>query len=334
MKKILVVNINWLGDAIFSTPVFAALKKAYPSAHVACLCVPRVREVLRYCPHIDEIIVYDEKGKDISLVNKVKLILRLRHQGFDAAFLLHRSMTRALLVFLAGIPLRIGYGKYKALLTNPIKNPGDELHRSDYYLKVLEGYGILCTDRSCQLRLAPADINNVELKLKKQGIPSGERFIVFNTGGNWGPKRWPLSYWAGLARRIDAMGVKIIFSGAVNDAADAVQVIEASGIQAFNFSGQTSLGESLALFRRAAVVVSADSGPLHLANSVGANVVGIFGPTRVEITGPRGPGAKTTLFKDIGCNKAPCYHLSCKDNLCIQAVGVDDVCEALQEFIR
>ena len=105
-----------------------------------------------------------------------------------------------------------------------------------------------------------------------------------------------------------------------------------AGINAVVFAGETSLGESLALFKRAVILISADSGPLHLASSVGASVLGIFGPTRVDITGPRGNGKSRILFNDVGCNKAPCYHLTCSNNLCMQSVTVNDVIQAFKEF--
>src|SRR5208283_21428 len=131
MNNILVVNVNWLGDAVFSIPVFKALKKTYPQVHLACLCVPRVKEVLQYCPYVDKAITYDERGKHRSPWAKWKLIRYLKKEKFDAAFLLHRSMTRSLMVYLAGIPLRIGYGKLKVLLTHPVVMRQEDVHRSD-----------------------------------------------------------------------------------------------------------------------------------------------------------------------------------------------------------
>src|SRR3989338_11661837 len=109
MKRILVVNVNWVGDVIFSSPVFKALKKAYPDARISCLAVPRVKGILESIPYVDDIIEYDEKGKHRTPLGKLGLILRLRLRHFDGAFLLHRSLTRALFVFFAGISVRVGY---------------------------------------------------------------------------------------------------------------------------------------------------------------------------------------------------------------------------------
>ncbi len=333
MNNILVVNINWLGDAVFSIPVFKALKKTYPQARITCLCVPRVKEVLEYCPYVDKIIIYDERGKHRFPWRKWKLIRYLKKEKFDAAFLLHRSMTRALMVYMAGIPLRIGYSKSKGLLTNPVPMRSEDVHRCDYYLRILEGYGIKVDDRLCELRLKVEDMGSMDAKLSRAGIGQAENYVVLNTGGNWDLKRWSADSFALLAKRLhQEFGLKIVFPGAGKDKELCQRIAQAAGIQAVVLAGETSLGESLALYKRAVAVISGDSGPLHLANSVGADVVGIFGPTRVEITGPRGRGRAEILFNDVGCNKAPCYHLSCVNNVCMQSVTVDDVFQAFKKI--
>jgi len=333
MNNILVINVNWLGDAVFSTPVFKALKKTYPQARITCLCVPRVKEVLRYCPYVDKIIVYDERGKHQMPWQKWNLIHYLKKEKFDAAFILHRSMTRALFALMAGIPLRIGYGKTKALLTHPVAMNADNIHRCDYYLKVLEGYGIKVEDRLCELRFKADDMQNLDVKLINAGVGLKESYVVLNTGGNWDLKRWGTDSFIILAKRLNKeFGMKIVFPGSAKDKESCQRIAQAAGIGAVVLAGDTSLGESLALYKRAVAVISADSGPLHLAHSVGADVIGVFGPTRPEITGPRGHGRCQILFKDIGCNKAPCYLLTCTNNLCMQSVTVDDVIQAFKKI--
>ena len=333
MNNILVVNVNWLGDAVFSIPVFKALKKTYPQARLTCLCMPRVKEVLQFCPYVDKIIIYDERGKHLFPWRKWKLIRYLKKERFDAAFLLHRSMTRALMVYLAGIPLRIGYGKLKGLLTNSVPMKAEDIHRCDYYLKVLEGYGIKVQDRLCELRLNLADMQNLDIKLSTAGISLTESYVVLNAGGNWDLKRWSPDSFAILAKRMNQeSGLKIVLSGGNKDKEYCQRIAQAADIGAVVLAGETTLGESLALYKRALVVISTDSGPLHLAHSVGADVIGIYGPTRPEITGPRGSGRFQILFKDVGCNKAPCYHLACTNNVCMQSVTVDDVCQAFKRI--
>ncbi len=333
MNNILVVNINWLGDAVFSTPVFKVLKATYPQARLSCLCVPRVREVLQHCPYVDKIIIYEEKGRHRMPWGKWQLIRNLRKEKFDAVFLLHRSLTRALMVYLAGIPLRIGYGKASFFLTHPVPMNAEDIHRCDYYLKVVEGYGIKAQERICELRLKLTDMQSVEAKLENAGIRPKQDYVVLNPGGNWWLKRWDPDHFAALADRLSSeFGLKIVFSGSQKDIVLIEEITRRSSIKAVVLAGQTNVGESLALYKGAAAVISADSGPLHLAHSVGADVVGIYGPTSPSVTGPRGTGRCQILFKEVGCNKAPCYHLACTDNVCMKSVTVDDVLEAFKKM--
>jgi len=219
------------------------------------------------------------------------------------------------------------------LLTDPIDMKQEDIHRCDHYLKVLEGYGIKVHDRLCELRLKVEDMQNLDAKLSRAGIAPQDSYVVLNTGGNWDLKRWSTDSFAALAKRFDQeFALKVVFSGAGKDREDCQRIANTADIRAVVLAGETSLGESLALFKRSLAVISADSGPLHLAHSVGANVIGIFGPTRPEITGPRGSGRFQILFKDVGCNKAPCYHLACSNNLCMQSVTVDDVAQAFKKI--
>ncbi|MBF0490793.1 MAG: lipopolysaccharide heptosyltransferase II [Candidatus Omnitrophica bacterium] len=333
MKNILVVNINWLGDAVFSTPVFKALKENYPHARVTCLCVPRVKKVLEFCPFIDEIIICDEKKAHFWPWDKWALIADLRRRSFDIAFLLHRSTTRGLFVYLAGIPARVGYCKMKGLLTHPVDFKDEGIHRSDVYLKVLENFGLKIKDRSCHLNLKADCATQLTRILEDHGIAKNEKFIVCHTAGNWDLKRWPASYFVQLIETItERFSMKVVLSGALGDLEYCQSINQQANNKAIVLAGETSLGESLALYRRSQLLISSDSGPLHLAHSVGANVIGVFGPTRPEITGPRGIGRAEVLFKDVGCNKAACYHLSCLSNLCMQSITVDDVLKAIEKL--
>ena len=96
-------------------------------------------------------------------------------------------------------------------------------------------------------------------------------------------------------------------------------------------TGKLTLNQLIGLMSLAKLVISADSGPLHIANSLGTNVVGLFGPTRPEITGPRGSGRAIVLQHAVGCNKEACYYLDCPDNICMQAISVEDVVNATKQ---
>ncbi len=336
MKKILVVNVNWLGDAIFSSPIFRALKTAYPQAKISCLAVPRVREILESVPGIDEIIVYDEQGAHRSAFAKLRLIHDLSKRHFDTAFLLHRSLTRALLAFCAGIPQRIGYATKGrgVFLTQGIK-PLDEkkVHRLDYYLHILESTGMTVADRTSSLTVDSESEKEIRAILYRHNVQEEDPLVVIHPGGNWDLKRWPVSYFAALIEQLlKDEKIKVVISGSSADVALATEIVSDLSHKPIVLVGKIGLKQLVALMKRADCVVSADSGPIHIASSVGTSVVGIFGPTRPEITGPRGRGRSVILQSDVGCNRRPCYYLECSDNTCMQAVSVNKVIDAIRQI--
>ncbi len=341
MNEILVVNVNWLGDAIFSSPVFKALKAAYPQARISCLAVPRVKDVLECVPFIDEVIVYEEEGRHRGVLGKADLIYQLRRRRFDAAFLLHKSLTRALLVSLAGIPRRIGYDTKNrgGFLTQAIPHPDEKkMHRMDYYLDIVGSFGVPVADRTSELSVDQSARHALDRLWGEHAIREKDRVVVLNPGGNWDLKRWPKENFKKLLERLCAGpegDVKVILTGAEGDAGlvrEIIGTLRDGKQRIIDLSGRLSLKQLIALMARADVVVSADSGPLHIANSVGTDTIGLFGPTRPEVTGPRGRGRSFILQRDIGCNRSACYYLKCPDNSCMQAVHVEDVVDGIRQI--
>lgn len=336
MNKILVVNVNWLGDVIFSSPIFKALKTAYPDSKISCLAVPRVRDILESIPGIDEIIVYDEEGSHRSLLAKLRLIREFSQKRFDTAFLLHRSLTHALFVFFARIPQRIGYdtkgrGRF---LTKAIQAPDErKMHRSDYYLNIVESCGVNVPDRATSLVVSAQTEKEMLDTLRGHGIGEKDFLIVIHPGGNWDLKRWPARHFTLLIEQLMREGrCKVVISGSRQDVDLVKTIIAGSSREPVVLTGKIDLKQLTALMKRADCVVSADSGPIHIASGVGSSVVGIFGPTRPEITGPRGRGRCVILQFDVGCNRRPCYYLECPDNICMQAVHVERVIDAIRQI--
>ena len=332
MKRILVVNVNWVGDTVFATPVFKAIKTQWPDAFLACMAVPRVKAVLESCPYLDEIIIYDERGCHRSVWGKIKIVWLLWRHHFDIVFLLHRSWTRALLVFLAGIKERVGYDAKNRgrFLTHKVPDYPGLPHRSDYYLYVVEHYGIPVLDRTCELKVDPEARRQVGDILLQHQVALDDTVIIVNVGGNWDLKKWPMSQFVDLVNRLaHECPARVIIPGAEKDAPTARAISQKAGGAPVVLAGETNLKQLIALMERASLVISADSGPMHIASSVGTPGIAIFGPTRPELTGPRGRGTFSVLQKDVGCNRNACYFLECPDNVCMQAVSVDEVMAAV-----
>ncbi len=335
MGRILIVNVNWRGDVLFSTPFIRALREKYPDSFIACLVVPRCAPILENNPHLNELIIFDEQNGHRGLWGKLRLIKLLRSKRFDCAFLLHRSFTRALLCYFAGIPQRAGYFTKKRawLLTKTIAQPIKEMHKAEYFLNLARACGMEAKDRNYQFFPSREDKDYIDNLLQKNGLGRSDSLVVLNPGGNWQLKRWPKENFARLGDKlIRKYQAQVLITGAQKDINLAEDIASLMKNRPVILCGQTSLGELAALMLKVKLVVSNDSGPLHIALSQGAKAIGLFGPTSARITGPYGSGEYTLLQKDVGCN-TPCYKLDCSDNRCMKAISVEDVLQAAETFL-
>ena len=335
MKNILVFNVNWLGDVIFSSPVFKALKQKYPDAKISCLALDRVKPVLELIPYVDEIIIFDEKQVRWNVFAKYAFVNNICRRDFDAVFLLHGSKSRAKLMKQAGIPIRVGYdGNGRGSCLTHIVPENDMIsHRSDFYLEVVNFFDVFVEDKTNVLTVPIDAIDQVKGLLSASDISDEDFLVAVNTGGNWDLKQWPEENFRLLVKTLAKdLKVKVVLSGAVKDVDRVDRIVSSLDVDPIVLAGKTGFRQLVALMQRADVVVSSDSGPLHVANAVGTSVVGIFGPTRPEITGPRGSGEKIILQYDLGCNDHACYELDCPDNICVKAVNVEDVVDAIRRF--
>ncbi|MFH1594356.1 MAG: lipopolysaccharide heptosyltransferase II [Candidatus Omnitrophota bacterium] len=333
-KRILIVEVNWLGDVLFSTPLVKAIRKKYKNAYIACMVVPRCRQILEYSPYIDEIITYDEKKTHRSLFGKIRLIAILRRRDFDLAILLHRSFTRALIAMLAGIRERIGYITEKGhrMLTRPIEPPESPVHKVEYFLKLAESLGCDISNKDYDFFISDRERDHINKELSLAGIEKEDLLVVVNPGGNWRSKRWSEDNFAKLCKALfEKFNIKIVISGAKKDVELASRIKEKAGPDISVFAGKTDLKELGALMGRANFVISADSGPMHIAVSMGSNVIALFGPTSPELTGPYGNGNYRVIRKNTEC-ETPCYDVTCNDHRCMDSITVEDVLETFEEM--
>lgn len=336
-KRILIVSVNWLGDLLFMTPAIRAIRRAHPKSFIACLAPPRGLDLLSGNPHLDAVIPLAESRGFLNLFRLLLVIPRIRRERFDVAFLFHRSFSRALLAWAAGIPCRIGYRTWKRswLLTHAIEPPpADSVHKAVWFLKVVQAAGIPSDGLSYDVGVFPKDSQAVEALLEEWGVGSRQRLVALHPGANWKLKRWPAHHFAQLADRLNAQhGVKVLFLGDRGDLPLVEKIVGQMRTEPFVATGKTTFLQSAALLKRATLLVSNDSGPLHLGLGVGTPVVGLFGPTDPQLTGPLDESKGVALFGSIGC-PVPCYQLQCPVNLCMQQISVEQVVEAAGRVLR
>jgi heptosyltransferase-2 len=335
-EKILIVNVNWVGDVLFSTPFIRNLREAYPEAHIASLVHPRCAVMLEGNPRLDEIIIYDEELSHKGLAGKAALIRRLRKKAFDTAYLLHRSFTKAAIVYLAGIKERIGYPTKNRgfLLTKTAEEPDEDIHKVKHFLNLLAATGIKSKPHSCEFFIKESDRDSAKTFLKDNGIGDRDLVAVICPGGNWDPKRWPRENFAGLADILsEKFGAKVVISGAGKDIKLGEEIRSLMKDGAVIACGKTTLKELGALLERANLVIANDTGPMHIAVAMKTRVIALFGPTSPALTGPYGEGNYRVISRYDEC-PIPCYDFTCKDNRCMKAITVDEVAKAAEEMLK
>lgn len=335
-KRILIVGVNWMGDMIFMTPAIRAIRRRFPDSHIACLVPPRGLDLLNGNPHLNEVIPLEEARGLKGIFLWWPLIRRLRSGQFDTAFLFHRSFSRTLATWAAGIRSRIGYSTWKRswLLTQAVAPvPKDSVHKAELFLRLLEAAGILRDGLHYEVGLSPEDRQAAQTLLKEWKIGQQDRVVALHPGANWRLKRWPAENFArlgdALATRYQA---KVLFIGSEEDLPLVQGILKRMRTQPLVATGRTNFRQCGALLSQTSLLISNDSGPLHLGLAVGTPVVALFGPTPPGLTGPPKGSKAITLFGSIGC-PVPCYQLQCPVNLCMSQITVEQVLEAAGQFL-
>ena len=336
-NRILIRATNWVGDAVMSVPALEQIRARFPEAHIAVLARPWVSGLYDKSL-IDEIIPY-QAGKGWSdLRGKWHLAGRLRKMNFDAAILLQNAFEAAAIVWLARIPVRIGYARdgRGLLLSDPIvvPKPGEsEDHQRYYYLEMLRRAGLIE-----HLPVVPA----VRLPgipfLRKEGRKRLDGlWIGISPGAAYGTaKRWLPERFAATAVTVaTALGAQVAVFGSPDERAlcetVAGQVREA-GLTAVNFAGETSLAEFVEMAAACQAFVTNDSGAMHVASALGVPTVAVFGATDHVATGPTGPLAKI-IREQVECS--PCLLRECPiDHRCMKAVTAERVAGEVLELVQ
>ncbi|MBN2206507.1 MAG: lipopolysaccharide heptosyltransferase II [Candidatus Aminicenantes bacterium] len=332
--KILVRAPNWVGDSILALPAIASLRDNFPGAEVWVASRGWVRDLFPAGDGIAGSLALPD-GAGIKTLRRAGR--ELRACGFDAGLLLTNSFASALLFTLAKIPERWGYAAdgRGPLLTKRIRRPaaGPVVHQVQEYLGLISGLGLKPRPPKIDLTLAPAETRAAQRRLRDIGVPSGRPLVVVDPGASYGPaKRWFAERFAATADRLRSRHkAEILLVGSPGETALAEKVAAAMRKRPHVLTGRPTLRELLGLLGRAALVLTNDSGPMHMANALGVPVVGVFGPTDPRRTGPVQPPS-AVIKKDAAC--WPCLYRGCPyDHRCMSAVGVDDVVEACARFL-
>lgn len=311
-RRILIFELNWLGDILFSFPFIRAVRKAFPEAYIACTVVPRYVDLLVNNPWINDVHALSDDNSIVSLGGKIAFVGMIRKERYDTCFLLKPSRTKAVMAALAGINERIGFGGKDAPLTKAVEMPTDHVHRADQILALAGVVGVTNADGSYEYSVSEEDTERAEAVLHNVG-GGLRRMVAINPGGNWEVKKWPAENFIEFSKKLLVRfnDVEVMVTGAQKDIALANRIVkEVADKRCYSAAGKTGLNELAVLFKKCELAVSADSGPLHLASAIGITTIGLFCPTSPKITGPRGRGKNMVIVGETTC-KVPCYNEKC-----------------------
>jgi lipopolysaccharide heptosyltransferase II len=327
--KILIRATNWVGDAVMSLPAIRAVRECYPGAHLTLLARPSVADLYARERSLDQVFLYNSARRQLAA--------ELRGEAFDCAILLPNSFDAALLVWMARIPRRIGYGRDGRgwLLTEAVRPPeSGEIPRHErfYYLELLRRAGLIHEYPPCeQIRLdggeearqaGMAALAQAGLVLPVIGVSPG---AAYGNAKRWLPERFAEAA-AALARAHSA-SVALFGAAAERALCEAVAgPLLAEGVAVRNFAGETTLRQFMDLAAACRLFLSNDSGAMHIASALDVPLVTVFGATDETATGPTGPRARV-VREQVECS--PCLLRDCPiDHRCMTRVTVERVTSA------
>lgn len=306
--KILLVQTSFLGDTILSTPLIAAIKKLYPQSELWMMTTAQSRDLVANDPLLSGVIVFDKAGKDRGLAGLWRKAREIRGHDFAAVYSLHRSYRTSLLLWLARIPLRIGFVQSKlSFLYNRRVERESGVHEVLRNLSLLKFEGGSRAGGECledvfdaELRLFPDPKIEVERKIPE--LTSARRAVIV-PGSVWKTKRWKQEGYSEVAQYLAGLGMQVVLLGAPSESEICRAVASQSG--ALNLVGRTSLAESIAVMKNAEIVVCNDSMSLHMASALKIPNVSIFCATSPKFG--FGPWRnKALVVEKVGLSCKPC----------------------------
>jgi len=326
----LVIQTAFLGDVVLTTPLLEALAGRHGPVDV--VTTPAAAPLLETHPAVRQVIPYDKKGRDRGLGGLFRLARTLRAERYEWAYLPHRSLRTALAAWIARIPRRVGFHDGWRWLYTDVRSRATESHEIDRLLALAVADTRLARP---SLHITIADTAATEGFLREHGI--GADFIALAPGSIWGSKRWP--YYRELAERLAGNGAIVVVGGPEDAglAQDIVKAVEGGGgrWRAASGCGTLTLRQSAEVIRRAAVLVTNDSAPLHFAQAVDTPTVAIFGSTVPAFGfGPRGPRDQVVGLDGLPCRPCSAHGPpSCPlgHHRCMRSLTVEDVLHAIEE---
>lgn len=335
-RNLIVRMPNWIGDLVMATPVLADLKAEFPSARLTAMCRSPLSDLLLNDPSIDELFSFSKASGFERRKARRSVIDKLRAGGYDLGVLLTHSFSSAWWFWLGKVQNRIGYdcNVRKWLLTESLPFPKtlQNQHLVVTYKMLLAPLGIPLSDTPPCLYLNAEDVQVAQVLLLEHKVPKGVPLVGINPGATYGSaKCWlPERFREVTQKLLTHPDLHIVYFGDTSTMNLVREICASFPARVVNLAGQTSLKQLPPLISLCDVLLTNDSGPMHIADAVGTPLVALFGSTSEVITGPY-QGA-TVIHKHVECS--PCYERVCPiDFRCMKQIEVEEVYDAVRRTL-
>jgi len=331
-EKILIRGPNWVGDAVLAIPAMKAVRTRFPDAEITLLVRPWVAGLYASALFVNKLW---SETKPSGLADWLRVTREIKHRQFDLGVLFPNSFESALMMLLGGVPQRVGYATdgRQWMLTNPVRAASQPKHQVHYYLDLVKSLSATMDRPSIEIEAAGHERHTARMLLAAEGIAPGEPFLVLNPGAAYGSaKRWHEHRFATAADGLAAeLRLRVAIIGSETERAIANEISERMMKPPAVLSGKTSLETLIGVLAESSLMITNDSGPMHIAAALGVPTVAVFGSTDETVTGPY--GRRTRIVKHaVECS--PCLLRECPiDHRCMERVTVDDVCRAARDLL-
>ena len=333
LKKVLMRGPNWVGDSVLAIPTMKAVRAKFPEAEITLLVRPWVAGVFKGAPFIDHLWT---EPRPASVGDWIRITREIRRNRFDLALLFPNSFESAAMMFVGRIPRRVGYATdgRRWLLTTSLKPSRQKRHQVHYYLDLAVALSASVDRPSIAIEASAEEKAQATGLLVSEGIREGRPFVVLNPGAAYGSaKRWGEEGFAAAGDALaEEFGLDVVIIGSELERSIAERIQQRMRSRVAVLNGKTSLETLIGVISQSSLVLTNDSGPMHVAAALGVPTVAIFGATDDAVTGPFGSRARV-VREPVECS--PCMLRECPiDHRCMLRVSAAAVCGAAREVMR
>ena len=336
-KKIIVRMPNWVGDLVMATPILSDLRSAYPDAEITAMARYPLCELLQEDPELSELFCFCKGNSFGRRESRRSVIEKLRKGKYDLGILLPHSFSAAWLFWQGSVKHRLGYeGSGRGLLlTQRVLLPEniENQHLVVTYKMLLSPLGIPVSNTPPRLYVSEKELQQARELLRQHGVSKESRIVGINPGATYGSaKCWlPERFREVTTNLLQDPHLFIIFFGDQGTASLVKEICQDLPSRVINMAGLTSLRELASLIKLCNVLLTNDSGPMHIADALGTPVVALFGSTSEVVTGPYRAGV--VIHKHVDCS--PCYQRRCPiDFRCMKKIESDEVTQAILRVLH